>query len=36
VGANASGYVIPASIRPVYGDHPWGISVYLRVRLKRS
>jgi hypothetical protein len=36
IGANVTGYAIPAAIRPVYGDHPWGVSVYLRVRLKRS
>jgi hypothetical protein len=31
-----TGYAIPSAIRPIYGDHPWGVSVYLRVRLKRS
>ena len=36
IGANVSGYLIPAAIQPAYGAHPWGVSVYLRVRLKRS
>jgi len=36
IGANVTGYVIPAAIQPAYGAHPWGVSVYFRVRLKRS
>ena len=36
IGANFTGYAIPAAIQPVYGAHPWGVSVYFRVRLKRS
>jgi hypothetical protein len=36
IGANLTGYVIPAAIQPAYGAHPWGINVYFRVRLKRS
>ena len=36
IGANVTGYSIPESIRPVYGQHPWGVSVFLRLRLKRS
>jgi len=36
VGANVTGYVIPAAIQPAYGEHPWGVSIYFRVRLKRS
>jgi hypothetical protein len=36
VGANVTGYIIPSAIQPAYGDHPWGVSIYLRVRLKRS
>jgi len=35
IGANVTGYAIPSAIRPVYGNHPWGVSVYLRVRLKQ-
>jgi hypothetical protein len=34
LGANMTLYGIPASIQPYYGDHPWGVNVYLRVRLK--
>jgi hypothetical protein len=33
-GANATGYVIARAIRPYYGDHPWGVNVFLRVRLR--
>jgi hypothetical protein len=36
IGANVTGYVIPSAIRPAYGDHPWGVNVYFRIRLKRS
>jgi hypothetical protein len=36
IGANVTGYAIPTAIQPVYGAHPWGVSVYFRVRLKRS
>ena len=36
IGANLTGYVIPTAIQPAYGAHPWGVSVYLRVRLKRT
>ena len=36
VGANITGYAIPDAVRRVYGDHPWGVSVYFRVRLKRG
>lgn len=34
VGMNVSLYGIPDSLKPYYGDHPAGVSVYLRVRLK--
>jgi hypothetical protein len=36
LGANLTGYVIPATVQPAYGEHPWGVSVYFRVRLKRG
>ena len=36
IGANVTGYVIPTAIQPAYGAHPWGVSVYFRVRLRRS
>jgi hypothetical protein len=36
IGANVTGYAIPAAIQPVYGGHPWGVNLYFRVRLKRS
>ncbi len=34
IGANATLYTLPDSIKPFYGDHPWGMSVYLRLRLR--
>ena len=34
VGANVSLYGIPAAIQPYYGEHPLGVNVYLRVRLR--
>jgi len=34
IGANATAYGIPDSLRPLYGSHPWGVDVYLRIRLK--
>jgi hypothetical protein len=34
IGANVSAYAIPAAIKPYYGEHPWGVSVFLRFRLK--
>jgi hypothetical protein len=36
LGANVTAYSIPSSIKPYYGDHPWGTSVFLRFRLKPS
>ncbi|HTS61927.1 MAG TPA: hypothetical protein VMH28_07870 [Candidatus Acidoferrales bacterium] len=34
IGANATAYAIPAGLKPAYGDHPWSVNVYLRLRLK--
>jgi hypothetical protein len=34
VGANITAYTAPPAIKPYYGDHPWGINVYVRFRLK--
>ena len=36
IGANITGYAIPAAIRPAYGAHPWAISLFVRVRLKKG
>jgi hypothetical protein len=36
IGVNVTGYIIPSAIRPVYGEHPWGVNVFFRVRLKRN
>jgi hypothetical protein len=34
LGANITAYAIPSAITPYYGSHPFGINIYLRVRLK--
>ena len=34
LGANVSLYTIPEAIKPYYGNHPMGVNVYLRVRLR--
>ena len=34
IGANASTYTLPAAIKPYYGDRPFGVNIFLRLRLK--
>jgi hypothetical protein len=34
LGANVTAYAIPEELRPSYGDHPVGVNLYLRLRLK--
>ncbi len=34
IGANVSAYSVPSAIVPYYGAHPFGVNLYLRVRLK--
>jgi hypothetical protein len=34
-GVNVSAYVIAPGLKTYYGDHPWGINIFLRFRLKR-
>jgi hypothetical protein len=34
LGANISAYVIPAGLQAAYGARPYGVNVYLRLRLK--
>ncbi|HXA50302.1 MAG TPA: hypothetical protein VNV86_08370 [Candidatus Acidoferrum sp.] len=34
IGANATVYTLPSAIKPFYGDRPWGVNIYLRLRLK--
>jgi len=33
LGMNVTAYAIPSAIQPYYGDHPWGVNLFLRVRL---
>ncbi len=34
IGANASVYALPTAIKPYYGDRPFGVNVFLRLRLR--
>lgn len=34
IGANFTAYQIDRDLRPFYGNHPFGVSVFLRVRLR--
>lgn len=34
IGANATAYVIDSALRPFYGSHPWGMNIFIRVRLR--
>jgi hypothetical protein len=34
IGANVSSYLIASELKPYYGSHPWGLNVFIRVRLK--
>jgi hypothetical protein len=34
IGANATAYTLPSAIKPYYGDRPWGVNVYIRIRIK--
>jgi hypothetical protein len=34
VGANVTAYAIPKAIQPYYGEHPAGVDLYLRFRLR--
>ncbi|MDR3698972.1 MAG: hypothetical protein P4L56_05010 [Candidatus Sulfopaludibacter sp.] len=36
IGANLTAYTLPASLKPYYGDRPWGVNVYLRLRLRKE
>jgi hypothetical protein len=35
LGANFTGYNVPSELQPAYGAHPWGVDVFLRIRLRR-
>jgi hypothetical protein len=34
VGANITAYTIDSTLKLFYGDHPWGVNVFIRFRLK--
>jgi hypothetical protein len=34
IGANVTAYAIASALKPLYGEHPWGVNVFLRVRLR--
>jgi hypothetical protein len=33
LGVNLTAYSIPAAIQPYYGERPWGVNVFLRLRI---
>ena len=35
LGANGTAYSVPSTIAPSYGSHPWGVDVFVRLRLKQ-
>ena len=35
-GTNVSAYRVPRAIQPYYGEHPFGVNIYLRVRLRKE
>ena len=36
IGANFTAYTLPAALKPLYGDHPAGANVFLRIRLRNA
>jgi hypothetical protein len=36
IGVNVTAYAIDSALKPYYGDRPWGMSVFVRFRLKPS
>lgn len=34
LGANVTAYSLPSTLRPRYGEHPWGVNIYMRLRLR--
>ncbi len=36
IGANLTAYTLPAALKPYYGDRPWGVNVYVRLRLRKE
>ncbi len=36
LGVNVTAYAIDSALQPFYGTHPWGVNVFLRIRLKKT
>ena len=36
IGLNFTSYAIPPAIQPYYGEHPKGVNLFLRFRLKAA
>ena len=34
IGANVTAYALPSALTPYYGTRPWGVSVFVRLRLQ--
>jgi hypothetical protein len=32
-GAQFTSYTTPDALRPTYGDHPWGVAMFVRLRI---
>jgi hypothetical protein len=35
IGGQFTGFVAPRNLEPVYGSHPWGVQLFVRMRLGR-
>ena len=36
IGANLTAYGLPDSLKPTYGGRPWGVNLFLRLRLVKE
>ena len=34
IGANVTAYGLDSALKPIYGDRPWGVNVFIRIRLR--
>jgi len=36
IGANLTAYTLPETLKPTYGGRPWGVNLYVRLRIKKE
>jgi hypothetical protein len=36
IGANLTAYTLPETLKPTYGGRPWGVNLYIRLRIKKE